>query len=111
MTAGQSGTELELVPDGGWKPRPPGPGPDPDGNPDGGLVQDMQRCWEDLAQAVILQAVADYREARETLRSRPGRKEAQELLRECESFFTSLWFAHLNNADGKKLLRRLREEV
>ena len=76
-----------------------------------GEVKNLQRCWEDLAQAVILQAVADYREARETLRSRPGRKEAQELLRECESFFTSLWFAHLNNADGKKLLRRLREEV
>ena len=83
---------------------------EPERVPDGGLVQNMQRCWEDLAQAVILQAAADYLEARETLRRRPDRKEAQELQQECERFFTSLWFAHLNNTDGEKLLRRLREQ-
>ena len=28
----------------------------------------MKRCWEDLAQAIILQAVEDYRKARRRLR-------------------------------------------
>ena len=78
-------------------------------DPKEGEVKNLQRCWEDLAQAVILQAVDDYQDAREKLRRRPDRKDAQETLQECEEFFTSLWFAHLNNADGKKLLRRLRE--
>jgi len=84
-------------------------GMEPEMFPEGSLVLDRRRCWEDLAQVVILQAVLDYRQAREALRRRPDRKEAQELLRECERFFTSLWFAHLTEADGKELLRRLRE--
>jgi len=77
---------------------------------DWGEVKNRQRCWEDLAQAIILQAVADDQEAREKLRRRPDRKDAQEVLAECERFFTSIWFAHLNNADGEKLLHKLKED-
>ena len=112
-TAGRPGRtvpERDGMPDRGLEYTAGRNGMEPERVPDGGLVQNMQRCWEDLAQAVILQAAADYREARETLRRRPDRTEAQELQQECERFFTSLWFAHLNNADGEKLLRRLREQ-
>lgn len=74
-----------------------------------GEVKNLQRCWEDLAEAVILQAADDYLDAREMFRKKPDQKSARETLEECERFFTSLWFAHLNNMDGKKLLQRLRE--
>ena len=74
-----------------------------------GEVKNLQRCWEDLAETVILLAVDDYLNAREKLRKQPKHKVARETLEECEEFFSSIWFAHLNNADGKKLLRRLRE--
>ena len=70
----------------------------------------LKRCWEDLAQAIILQAVEDYRKARRRLRIRPDSEAAMECIRECERFFGSRWFAQLTTLDGKALLRRLREE-
>ena len=70
----------------------------------------MKRCLEDLAQAIILQAVEDYRKARRRLRIRPDSEAAMECIRECERFFGSRWFGQLTTLDGKVLLRRLKEE-
>lgn len=71
----------------------------------------MQRCWEDLAQAIIMQAVTDYRKARKKVRMMPDQRAAQATIRECERFFTSHWFAQLTDVDGEYLLRKLKEEV
>ena len=42
----------------------------------------MPWCWEDLANAVILQAIKDYRNARRRTRTKQSRKAAQEMIRE-----------------------------
>ena len=71
----------------------------------------MQRNWEDLAQAVILQAVEDYRRARRRVRRFPDQKGAQATIREVGRFFRSRWFAQLADVDGEAILKRLRREV
>ena len=71
----------------------------------------MQRNWEDLAQAIILQAVEDYRKSRRRVRHFPDQKGAQATIRETERFFRSRWFAQLTDIDGEMLIKRLREEV
>ena len=53
----------------------------------------MRWNWEDLANAIILQAVEDYRKARKRVRTRPDQKIAQATIREVERFFKSWWFA------------------
>ena len=54
--------------------------------------------WENLAQAIILQAVDDYRKCRRLVRQKPDQKEAQKMIREVEQFLCSRWFSQL--ADG-----------
>ena len=71
----------------------------------------MQRNWEDLAQAIIMQAVTDYRKARRRVRHFPDQKGVQATIKEVERFFRSEWFAQLTDVDGEMLIRRLKEEV
>lgn len=59
--------------------------------------------YELLAEAVILQAVKDYRKALKY--DERGRK------REIERFFRSGWFSILTNLSGEMLIRKLRAEV
>ncbi len=70
----------------------------------------MKRNWEDLAQAIIIQAVTDYRRARRRVRAFPNQKVSQATIREVESFFRSRWFAQLTDIDGEMLIKRLKEE-
>ncbi len=71
----------------------------------------MQRNWEDFAQAIILQAVQDYRRALKILRRRPMSQTAQALEAEVRNFFQSWWFAQLTDVDAEYLIIRLREEA
>ncbi len=66
--------------------------------------------WENLANAIILQAVKDYREARKKLKKRPKNEDAKLMVSDCEAFFRSEWFKDLTNLNGEVLLKRLREE-
>lgn len=59
--------------------------------------------YEKLAEAIILQAVKDYRKALK--HDERGRK------REIESFFRSEYFTVLTNISGEMLIRKLRAEV
>ena len=59
--------------------------------------------YEELANAIILQAVKDYRKALK--HDERGRK------REIERFFRSGWFSILTNISGEMLIRKLRAEV
>ena len=71
----------------------------------------MNRNWEDLANAIILQAVDDYRKCRRLVRRKPDQKEAQAMIREIEQFFRSHWFCQLADVDGIKILEQLKKEV
>ncbi len=67
------------------------------------------QCWEDLANAVVLQAVEDYREACRTLRKRPDLKKAEKRRRSLERFFASRWCRLLSAAEIGPLLEKIRE--
>ena len=69
-----------------------------------------QENWEDCANAIIVQAAKDYREARKKLRKRPGDPGAEARIREVERFFLSPWFSKLTTLKGRKLLKMLKEE-
>lgn len=70
----------------------------------------MTDPWENLANAIILQAVKDYRDARKKHKKRPKNEDAKLMIADYEAFFCSDWFAALTNIDGETLLRKLQEE-
>ena len=70
----------------------------------------MTDPWENLASAIILQAVKDYREARKKLKKRPKNEDAKLMISDCEAFFRSDWYRALTDIDGEMLIRKLREE-
>lgn len=70
----------------------------------------MTDPYQNLANAIILSAVKDWRLARRKLKRKPNNKDAKILLGECENFFRSAWFASLTDVDGEMLIRRLYEE-
>lgn len=65
--------------------------------------KDVNDWVENLKNAIILQAVSDYREAVAMGDAR--------MKRECESFFRSRWYSELTDIDGEYLLRKLRSEA
>lgn len=67
--------------------------------------------YRDLADAIILQAVTDYRRAHWKLRLCNHHREAQEIIAECEGFFRSTWFSILCSLNGEQLLRGLKREM
>ena len=71
----------------------------------------MKENWEALAQAIILQAVEEYRKCRRLVRRKPGQIEAQKMIREVEAFFRSRWFMQLSDVDGNMILEGLKKEV
>lgn len=67
--------------------------------------------YENLANAIILQAVKDYRVALKCLKVNPRNKTALADKEEIERFFRSGWFSVLTSVDGKMLIRSLQMEV
>ena len=66
--------------------------------------------YEALANAVILQAVRDRRDACRINRSYPENFAEERKRKDIERFFRSDWFSVLTNLDGRLLLRKLQEE-
>ena len=64
--------------------------------------------FENLANAIIVQAVKDYRKALSgvSLNSRPSAC----VITECERFFRSEWFRELTDVDGEYLIKTIRKE-
>lgn len=56
--------------------------------------------YEDLANAIIIQAVKDYR-----------RTKSPQVRSEIKHFFKSEWFSMLTNVDGDMLIKKLEREV
>lgn len=69
------------------------------------------RNYENLANAIILQAVKDYRVALKCLKRNPGDRDAQADRDEIERFFRSKWYQALTDVDGERLIRMLTREV
>lgn len=67
--------------------------------------------YENLANAIILQAVKDYRMALKSLKSNPRNRTAMADKDEIERFFRSDWFSVLTSVDGEMLIRSLQMEV
>lgn len=68
---------------------------------------DPIRNYEELANAIILQAVKDYRAALK----KPEDWEAFKLQLEVECFFRSGWFVELTDVEPKVILEGLRREA
>lgn len=67
--------------------------------------------YERLANAIILQAVTDYRTALKKIQVNPKNKDAIDEALRIERFFRSAWYSQLTSVDGEYLIRRLRDEV
>ena len=71
----------------------------------------MRENWQDLANAIIIQAVKDHRRAQRVLKAHPRHIAAKKVKGETESFFRSDWYRALTNVDGEVLIKRLNSEV
>ena len=67
--------------------------------------------YENLANAIILQAVRDYRTALKCLKLNPNNRKALSCKEEIECFFRSKWYLTLTSVDGEMLIRYLGEEA
>ena len=67
--------------------------------------------YERLANAIILQAVTDYRAALKQIKRNPKNRETIDEAMRVERFFRSGWYSQLTAVDGEYLIRRLQDEV
>lgn len=66
--------------------------------------------YELLANAIIIKAADDYREARKMLSTCPSDYSALCIISDVERFFQSQWYSVLSRTDGKKILSMLNRE-
>lgn len=67
--------------------------------------------YQELANAIILLAVKDYRAAHRRLRHFPRDRAAESTLRKIKDFFCSGYFSCLTQLDGPALLNRIENEL
>ena len=67
--------------------------------------------YENLANAVIAQAAADYRRLLKRAQKNPANREALDEALQVERFFRSGWYQRLTNVDGEFLIRKLQEDI
>lgn len=67
--------------------------------------------YENLANAIILQAVKDYRMALKSLKVNSRNRTVQTDKAEIERFFRSQWYSTLTDVNGEMLILSLQKEV
>ena len=67
--------------------------------------------YTDLANAIIIQAVKDYRHALKTLKRYPRYEPAKAVVAEVEEFFRSEWYRTLTSVDADMLMTKIRREI
>ena len=67
--------------------------------------------YEKLANAIVLQAVSDYRAALKKVKKNSKNRDAIDEVLQIEKFFRSEWYQTLTSLDGEYLIERLRKEV
>ena len=70
----------------------------------------MTTYYRELANAIIVQAVDDYKRCQKKLRKKPENQEALMELRQIEKFFYSEWYKFLTDIEPERLIRRLEED-
>lgn len=71
----------------------------------------MTKNYQNLANAIILQAVKDYREVLQRWDFHPDKKAYIDDKKELERFFHSNWFSTLTSIDPEVLISKLIQEV
>ena len=71
----------------------------------------MTNPYENLANAIVLSAVEDYRKVLQRWSRYPEKDAYQQEKTELEQFFRSDWFGILTGIDPELLIRKLCEEV
>ena len=74
-------------------------------------MTDYPDCWHDLANAVILQAIGDYREVCRKQALHPYNRKLEREKRSLERFFAARWFRTLTEIDGNELLTMIRKDA
>lgn len=67
--------------------------------------------YTDLANAIIIQAVKDYRNALKTLKRYPRYEPAKAVVAEVEEFFRSEWYRTLTSVDADMLMTKIRRGI
>ena len=77
------------------------------GNP----VVEYVDCYHDLANALSLQAVKDYKNALFRLDDNPNSRDARYDKKSLEKFFRSKWYATLTEVDPNRLMSEVQRQV
>ena len=71
----------------------------------------MTDPYENLANAIVITAAKDYRDALRSLKRNKSNNNAKRMKEEVERFFNSDWYSVLTDLDGAFLMRKIQEEV
>ena len=71
----------------------------------------MTDPYENLANAIVMTAAKDYRDALRSLTRNKNNNNAKRMKEEVERFFNSDWYSVLTDLDGAFLMQKIREEV
>ena len=69
---------------------------------------EIEKGIENLSNAIVLQAVKDYRSALSGCNV--NGRDSKSVIEECERFFQSEWFNVLTNVDGMIIIANIRKE-
>ena len=72
----------------------------------------IDECYQSLANAIILQAIKDFRKCLKIVKKNCRKKEeALKEMQDIVEFIKSPWFKILTNLEPEILLKKLKEEV
>lgn len=74
-------------------------------------VSENMACYENLANAIILQAVKDYKRVLHRLGANPRNRDAMHEKERLERFFHSPWYEALTDLDADRLIEGVQERV
>lgn len=66
--------------------------------------------YEELANAIIIQAAKEYKQILKVLKVHPRNADAKYRAKEIEEFFLSKWFRDISNANGEFIITELKEQ-
>lgn len=70
-----------------------------------------KEAYEELANAIVVTAVQDYKHALVRLKRHPESESAKRDVERLEKFFFSEWYELLTNLDPSYLIRKLKEAI
>ncbi len=72
---------------------------------------DEIKCYENLANAIVIQAVLDYKDVYRLLSKNPNDRMAQAEAKRLKAFFHSRYFRKLTSVDAEYLIRMIEKET